>query len=150
MTQHFIAISTITIDSTPERVWAGLTDPAAIREYMFGAEVVTDWKEGSAILWRGRWQGKTFEDKGTILRVDPGRALAYNHYSPLSGAPDVPESYHKVEVTLSEVDGKTHVRLTQDNNPSEEARAHSESNWNNMLAGLKRVVEASSSFGGNG
>ena len=45
-------------------------------------------------------------------------------------------------VQLSERGGHTLVALAQDNNPSEEARAHSEMNWMMMLEGLKRTVEA--------
>jgi hypothetical protein len=33
------------------------------------------------------------------------------------------------------------VTLTQDNNPTEEARRHSEENWSMMLDGLKKLVE---------
>jgi hypothetical protein len=33
------------------------------------------------------------------------------------------------------------VSLTQDNNPTEEARARSEKNWNGMLAALKKYLE---------
>jgi hypothetical protein len=31
--------------------------------------------------------------------------------------------------------------LTQDNNATEQARAHSEENWSMMLAALKKVLE---------
>jgi hypothetical protein len=31
------------IAAPPGRVWAALTDPEQIKEYMFGSEVVTDW-----------------------------------------------------------------------------------------------------------
>lgn len=36
MAEHYIATSTITIDASPDRVWAVLTDPEAAREFMFG------------------------------------------------------------------------------------------------------------------
>jgi hypothetical protein len=64
---------------------------------MFG----TDWKEGSPIVWQGEWQGKAYQDKGTILKIDQERVLQYSHFSPLSGQPDVPESYHTVTIELS-------------------------------------------------
>jgi hypothetical protein len=68
--------------------------------------------------------------------------LQYSHYSPLSGLPDSPESYHTVTIRLTEEGAGTHVSLSQDNNPSEEARRHSEKNWRQMLAGLKSYVES--------
>ena len=42
------------------------------------------------------------------------------------------------------VDGETHVSLSQDNNPTEEAAEHSRANWEKMLSALKEVVERQS------
>jgi hypothetical protein len=36
---------------------------------------------------------------------------------------------------------RTLVSLAQDNNPTKQAREHSENNWSMMLAGLKKFVE---------
>jgi uncharacterized protein YndB with AHSA1/START domain len=41
------------IDASPEDVWGILTDNDAFGEVMFGSEIVTDWKVGSPILFRG-------------------------------------------------------------------------------------------------
>jgi hypothetical protein len=46
---------------------------------MFGTEVTSQWREGSAITWRGEWQGRAYEDKGVILQFKPGRTLQYSH-----------------------------------------------------------------------
>jgi uncharacterized protein YndB with AHSA1/START domain len=108
---------------------------------MFGAHVVTDWREGSPITWKGEWQGKSYEDKGVVLRFEPGRTLRYSHFSPLSGLPDQPENHHTVTVELTGEGNRTRVSLVQDKNDTEEARAHSEKNWAMMLAGLKKLVE---------
>ena len=78
-----------------------------------------------------------------IRQVQPGRALQYTHFSPLAGLPDKPENYHTVSIQLSTEGEQTRVSLTQDNNPDEEARAHSEKNWGMMLGGLKKFVEKS-------
>jgi hypothetical protein len=42
---------------------------------------------------------------------------------------------------LASEGSRTRVSLTQDNNPDEEARAHSAKNWEKMLSGLKQYVE---------
>jgi len=115
--------------------------PEAIKQYMFGANVISDWREGSPIVWKGEWQGKSYEDKGVILRIKPGRMIRYSHFSPLSGLPDKPENYHTVTIELSAEGNQTHVSLNQDNNPTEEARAHSEKNWRMMLSSLKKFLE---------
>lgn len=136
-----VARASVSIDAPPARVWSALTDAELIRQYMFGATVVSEWKEGSRIVWKGEWQGRAYEDKGTILRLTPKRLIRYTHFSPLTGLPDVPENYHTVTVRLSREGSATRVDLMQDNNESEEARAHSEGNWKMMLGRLKALVE---------
>jgi uncharacterized protein YndB with AHSA1/START domain len=140
-TANLIARSSIAIEAPPAQVWQALVTPAAIKQYMFGTNVTSDWKEGSPITWKGEWQGKAYEDKGVIRQFKPNQALQYTHFSPLAGLPDKPENYHTVSIQLSPDGNRTRVSLTQDNNPTEEARSHSEKNWKMMLEGLKKFVE---------
>ncbi len=137
----FIATAETDIAAPVERVWRALTDPAEIREYMFGAEVVTDWAVGGPIVWRGEYKGRAYEDKGQVVAYEPSRLLQVTHFSPLTGQPDVPENYHTVTYRLEQSDDGTHVALVQDNNPTAEAAEHSERNWAMMLGGLKEHVE---------
>ena len=141
-TQDLIAKATVTIKAPRAEVWNALVNPAAIKQYMFGADVRTDWKEGSPITWSGEWKGKKFQDKGKLIQVKPERVLQYTHFSPLAGLPDAPDNYHTVTIELADAGEKTAVTLTQDNNSTEAARMESEKNWNAMLAGLKKFVEA--------
>ncbi len=140
--QDFVARREITIDAPPDRVWRALTDPALHSRVMFGAEVESDWREGSPITWRGEWQGRSFEDKGTILQLKPGRELKMSHFSPASGDEDEPENYHVVDIELEAEDETTRVTLTQSNNPSQDAADHAAGNWEMMLKNLKQVAEA--------
>jgi uncharacterized protein YndB with AHSA1/START domain len=144
MTEH-VASAEIEVDASRDRVWAALTDPDQIKEYMFGSEVLTDWNQGSPIVWKGEYEGKKYEDKGEILEIEPERRLKVTHFSPTSGREDRPENYHTLLYELEERGGRTHVALSQDNNPSEEAAEHSRANWEKMLEGLKQVVEQHSS-----
>ena len=139
--EGLIAQATVTIDADRREVWRALIDPGAIKEYMFGTTVVSQWREGSAIVWRGEWEGRAYEDKGEILHLEPGRSLEYTHFSPLSGLPDEPDYYHTVTVGLVPAGAATEVTLTQDNSASPEAREHAERNWNTMLSALKQYVE---------
>ncbi len=141
MSQNLIAKASINIDASSKKVWDALVNPQSIKQYMFGTNVVSDWHEGSPIFWRGEWQDKPYEDKGTILQFKPGQKIQYSHFSPLSGVPDKPENYHTVTVELSANGNQTHVLLTQDNNANDEERTHSEQNWEMMLTGLKKFVE---------
>lgn len=142
MARGLVASARTTIDAPISAVWDSLVNPKVIKQYMFGADVVSDWKMGGRIVWKGMWNGRPFEDKGTILELRPKQTLSYSHFSPLAGLPDVPENYHTVTITLSRSDDRTVVSLSQDNNPTEEAQTHSTKNWETMLATLKRVVEA--------
>jgi uncharacterized protein YndB with AHSA1/START domain len=142
MGKGLIAGATTTIEAPRERVWQALVDPAAIKQYMFGADVASDWRVGGSIVWKGEWKGKDYEDKGEILRFEPGQRLEYSHWSPLSGEPDEPANYHTVTIELTGEGDRTRVILAQDNNANENARAHSEQNWAAMLGGLKKYVEA--------
>jgi len=141
MDANLVAKASVTINAARAKVWDALVDPEAIKQYMFGTNMVTDWREGSSIVWKGEWEGKAYEDKGVILQFKPERTLQYSHFSPLAGLPDNPENYHNVTIELSDEGDQTRVSLAQDNNPTEEAREHSQKNWNMMLTGLKKFVE---------
>jgi uncharacterized protein YndB with AHSA1/START domain len=136
-----VARASTSIDAPPAEVWAALVSPDAVRQYMFGAQVESDWREGSQITWEGEWKGNAYRDKGRILQSRAGEILSYTHFSPLGGKPDVPENYHTVAIRLDGSGESTVVTLEQDNNESEQERRHSQENWETMLEGLKRYVE---------
>jgi uncharacterized protein YndB with AHSA1/START domain len=137
----YVARGEVEIHAPRKQVWDALVNPATIHKYMFGTQVISDWREGSQVVWRGEWEGKQYEDRGLILRMEPERLLQYSHYSPLSGLPDRPENYHTVTVELEEEGGSTRVLLMQDNNPTREACEHSQKNWESMLERLKQLLE---------
>ena len=141
MPGNYVATSTITIDAPPDRVWKVITDPQAVKEFMFGADLVTDWTVGGPIAWRGEWEGKTYEDKGTILEVEPGQKLVHTHFSPLGGEEDKPENYHTLTWTLEDKGGRTQLTLSQDNNASEDAAEHSKGMWDMLVADVKKITQ---------
>ena len=102
---------------------------------MFGSKVETDWKPGSRIVWKGEYDGKQYEDHGEILEVDPGHRLKLTHFSPLSGADDAPENYHTIVYEIEQDANRTRIRLSQDNNSTEEQADQSKSTWEKMLSG---------------
>jgi len=141
MGKGLTAKASMATNAPADRVWDALVNPAAIKMYMFGTNVVSDWEKGSSILWKGEWKGKTYQDRGIILQLKPRQLLQYSHYSPLSGLPDLPENYHTVTVELSSEGKRTNVTLSQDNNATEDERTHSRKNWEAMLTALKSFVE---------
>src|SRR5438552_12643700 len=142
MSRGFEAVKTVTIHATQGEVWNALTNHAQVKQYLHGTEMSTDWKEGSPISWKGEWKGQSYEDKGTVLAVEPERLLRYTHWSPMGGSEDKPDNYHTVTYELAGEDGKTTLTLTQDNNPTqEEADKMANDNWGPVLNGLKESVE---------
>ena len=137
----YVATAETEIGASPAQVWAALTDPKLIKKYMFGSLVETDWKQGSSIVWKGEYEGKTYEDKGEILEIETERRLKVSHFSPLSGQEDVPDNYHTLLYELKQDGDKTQISLSQDKNASEEEAERAKGNWEMMLGGLKEVVE---------
>ena len=141
MEKGLVAKATIVINAPVARVWEALVKPEIIKKYMFGTNVISDWKEGSPIVWKGEWQGKKYEDKGVILKLEPRRLIQYSHFSPLSAKLELPENYHTVTIKLASKGEETEVALSQDNNETPQEQEHSRQNWQMMLAGLKRLLE---------
>jgi uncharacterized protein YndB with AHSA1/START domain len=144
VTANFVAKKRITVNAPPDLVWRALTDPAMVRQYMHGTNMQTDWIVGNPITWTGEWQGKAYEDKGTVVAVEPKKLLKVTHWSPMGGSEDKPENYHTVTYELAEHGQETILTLEQDNNPTQEAaNTMAEQNWGPVLDGLKAAAEKS-------
>ena len=141
MDNKLIARATTTINASASRVWEALTNPKLITQYLFGAEVISDWKEGSLIIYKGTYEGKAYEDKGSVLKVEPEKLLLITHWSPLSGSLDTPENYHKVSYELAVENGSTQLTITQDNNSSKEEQEQNAKFWKMVLDGMKKLLE---------
>jgi uncharacterized protein YndB with AHSA1/START domain len=138
---RFEAHNSVIIHAPIAKVWAALTTPDLIKQWLFGVDTETDWKPGSPLVHKGMWQGKPYEDKGTILKIEPPHLLAHNHWSALSGLPDRPEHYQQVTYALAERGGDTELTIHEVNIPGEEARALSEKSWKMALQSLKELLE---------
>jgi uncharacterized protein YndB with AHSA1/START domain len=129
------------IDAPAPKVWEALTRPEIIKQYFFNTNTHTSWKVGSPIRFTGEWQGKSYEDKGTILAFEPDRRISYTYWSSMSGIEDLPENYVTITYQLSEEHGKTRLEITQENIPDEKTKEHSEDNWNKVLNNLRQLLE---------
>jgi uncharacterized protein YndB with AHSA1/START domain/DNA-binding transcriptional ArsR family regulator len=72
-------VYTTYINTTPQRLWQALTDPAFTRRY-WGIALESDWKVGSTVTWH---QGEvTITDPAqVVLESEPYRRLAYTWHS---------------------------------------------------------------------
>lgn len=136
---------TTSIQAPTANVWEALINPEIIKEYFYGTQVTSDWKVGSSIKFTGTWEGKTYEDKGTILVLETEKCLSYNYWSNFTGIPDLPENYAIIRFELEpEVDGGTLLQLTQENSPTPAMEEHSVQGWTDVLNKLKTLLENAS------
>ena len=139
----FSSTATLFIHAPRERVWQALTDPVLVKQYFFGTNLETTWKLGSPLTFRGEWEGKAYEDRGTVQSFEPGRSLSYTYWSSFSGKPDTPETRQLVRYDLSEEGGGVRLTVTQSNVDTQERADHSAKNWETVFGGLKKLVEES-------
>lgn len=126
----------IDVAAPTDEVWRALTDPTVVARYMWGTTLDTRWEVGGPISWRGEFEGRPYEDTGTVLEVVPGERLVVTHSSALGGS-----STHTLTYTLEPSDAGTHLTLHQDGAGSPDEAEHSRTMWQGMLASLKDVVE---------
>ncbi len=141
MSEDFVVKVSTTIDASVAQVWEALTTPELIKQYLFGTDVISEWKEGSSITYRGEWEGKRYEDKGTILKLVPEKVFESTYWSSMEGLADKPQNYKKVTYTLVPDGDSTLLTLTQDNNATREGMEHSKKNWTTVLEALKKLLE---------
>ncbi len=132
----------ISIEASISKVWEALTNPELIKQYLFGTETITDWKKGSPIIYKGVWEGKTYEDKGHILDIEKEKLFVYSYWSSFSGKEDVPENYAIVRYELTKDKLNTIFTVTQDGIATQEALDHSMQNWSSIMDNLKKLVES--------
>jgi len=140
MSEIFTSKVEATFNAPVEKVWDAITKPELVKQYMFGTDMsVSSWEVGGRITYRGEWEGKAYEDKGEILELEPKKLLKATYWSSMSGKEDKPENYEKITYLLQEEAGKTKMTITQE---SPEKNEQSGENWQMVLDGLKKVVEA--------
>lgn len=141
MDRKHISRTSIEISAPKAKVWEALIKPDTIKKYFFGANVISDWKEGSPITFKGEFNGYKYEEKGIILKVKPESLLQYTHWSNLEELPDIPENYRIWTFDLSEKETHTLLSVAEDNIPTEKKQNRSDEFWNGVLLTIKQLME---------
>jgi uncharacterized protein YndB with AHSA1/START domain len=144
MEREHVSRASVVINESSAAVWGALVSAAAAKKYFFGAEVESDWTEGSAITFTGEFRGNVYREKGTILRCSPEKMLQYSHWSDLEGSPDLPESYRTWTFRIAPEGTGVVLSVTEDNIPTEAKRARSDEFWSGVLSTIKEIVESGS------
>ena len=137
----FSSNASVVVRAPLPRVWEALTKPDIVKQYFFGTDLVTDWAVGSQLFFRGEWQGKSYEDRGTVLSFAPMSNLSFNYWSSFSGSEDRPELRQIIRYDLAPTNDGIQVTVTQSNVDTEERASHSASNWKGVLEGMKKLLE---------
>ena len=129
----------IYIASTPEKVFAALTDEKMSEQYWAGSNgVVSDWKIGASFALKLKHEDK--DVTGKVLEFDPPRRLAYSFRAPHAGMEAEPPS----RVTFELEPQKDQVKLTIVHDKFEPGSKAFESvsrGWPLVLSSLKSYLE---------
>src|SRR2546422_11610792 len=78
--KSLIAKASTSIAAPAAKVWDTLVNPRMIKQYIFGATVVSDWREGGPTTPEGEREGKPYEEQGRIRKKHARHPLEYNRY----------------------------------------------------------------------
>ena len=148
---HFVYVTYIR--STPEKVWAALTDLQTTKKYWFGITAESDFKPGSP--WALKFEDGRTADSGEILEADPPRRLVIrwrNEFKPEIKAAGWSRCTMEVELVdyypryaERTVDGGKAVKLTITHEAETEAGAPLieavSAGWPKVLSNLKSLLE---------
>jgi len=134
------------IRSTPEKVWAAMTEPETVKKFWFGMNVVSDFAPGSP--WSLSFEDGRVADTGEILEADPPRRLVIrwrNEFRPELKA----EGYSRCTMLVETAEyypgmGGTAVKLTIQHALEAEGGQFIEAvsgGWPKVLSNLKSYLE---------
>jgi uncharacterized protein YndB with AHSA1/START domain len=137
------SVSEIDIDASPEAVWETLTNPELVKRWQYNSDLITNWVVGNSIRFSTKWDGAVFEQWGTVLECDAPRRLSYSLFAPRPDLEDAPENYFTMTYSLTPVDGRTRVSITQyDPRPVTGEPAVDEPAENPVMVELRNVAES--------
>jgi uncharacterized protein YndB with AHSA1/START domain len=132
----------VKIHAPAKKVWLALTSPELVKQWQYGADLLTTWELGTPIVFRNEWNGQVFEQKGTVLEFSPASRLKYSLFFPRPDLQEVPEHSFFMTYELAETDGTTSLLVRQeDPRPSPPEESSGGDDGPNVLAQLKELVE---------
>jgi uncharacterized protein YndB with AHSA1/START domain len=134
------------IRTTPEKLWAALTDPRIVKKYWFGMTAESDFKPGSP--WRLKFEEGRTADTGEILESVPPKRLVIkwrNEFKPELKT----EGYSRCTMEVEMADyypdfGGKAVKLTITHELEGDGTKFIEavsSGWPKVLSNLKSLLE---------
>ena len=128
----------IYISTSPERLWAAITDPEVRARYQFGAQVRSDWTGGSAYQVVHAGSPRPLVE-GSNLEVDPPRRLVQS-YRAVWDDDVAAAGTSRVTWEIEPVGDSCRLTVTHDQLPAD-AGELLYGGWPMILSGLKTWLE---------
>lgn len=136
----------VVFKANAEKVWDLLINPEKTKQYMFGCEVLSDWKPGDPIVWKGKTENgeEVTYVKGEIVAFEPGRKVTFTMFDPNMGLPDIPKNY--VNLTYEVIPHETGCKLiiTQGDfrvaDLAEKRFEEAKQGWNMVIPVMKKLL----------
>jgi uncharacterized protein YndB with AHSA1/START domain len=134
--------STVKIVAPARKVWLALTVPDLVKQWQYGSDLLTTWEVGTPIVFRNEWDGRVFEQKGTVLEFLPESRLKYSLFFPHPDLQDIPEHHFFMTYELVESEEGTSLVVRQeDPRPSPPNASSGGDEGPDVLSCLKELVE---------
>ena len=131
------AVFEVFIKTSPERLWQAITDPEERAKYSFGAQVHSDWSQGSD--YHGGVPGVVDLVSGENLEVDPPRLLVQT-FNALWSDDVKAQGTTRVTWEIEPVGTSCRLTVTHDQLPNN-ANSELYGGWPMILSGLKTLLE---------
>ena len=115
MRPSLIIKKNVLFQASTDQVWDLLTNPTLTKQYMFGCEVLSDWRVGSTVNWEGQTeigQPITYVT-GKVTEVIIGEKVAFTMFDPNAGFADIPENYAHLTYQIATTKNGTLLTLIQ-------------------------------------
>ena len=127
------------IRTTPEKLWAALTDPEVMKQYWFNMHQESTWTAGAS--WRLMFPDGRVADTGEVLEVDPPRRLVlrwHNEFKPELKA----EGPARCSYELEPADGVVKLTITHSiDRPQSKLIEAVSGGWPRIVSNLKSLLE---------
>ena len=126
------------IRTTPEQLWEALIEPEFHQQYFLGAQMQSDWKQGSA--WKMVYADGRVTDSGEILEIDPSRRLVIkwrNEFMPEVKA----DGYTTCTFVIKQEGDMMKLAVTHAADGPHKLLEHVGNGWPLVLSSLKSLLE---------
>lgn len=131
------------IRTTPDKLWAALTQPEFTKQYWFGVTMESGWTAGSK--WKMKYDDGRVMDAGSIIESDPPRRLVIkwrNEWKPEFQA----EGYSRCTMEIEPTDGAVKLSIVHEMDVANSAFINEgvSNGWPKIISNLKSLLETGS------